>query len=159
MANTPEAIARWAEKTVKPAHKPKYSRVTDEQRIAILQLDKLGKTQVEIAQSLGIDQSTVSRWLSMCQDKTKEATAYLRGQSLRMARNIVETGRAADHIKALEGVNVLQPTATQPITWQIGIKADSVKLISATFASDTQALSTDLHSVSVETESDKRRLC
>lgn len=113
-----------------PAHTPKYKRLTDDQRIAILQLEKVGKTQVQIAEALGCDQATVSRWLAQCQDSTKQATAYLRGQALRMSRNIVHKGRAADHIKALEGISVLAPEHTSGIVVQIGIKAESVKLLS-----------------------------
>jgi hypothetical protein len=57
-----------------------------------------------------------------------------------MARNIVKAGRASDHIKALEGISVLAPTQGSGITVQIGIKADTVKLITPTFASETSAL-------------------
>jgi hypothetical protein len=46
-----------------------------------------------------------------------------------MARNIVNKGRAADHIKALEGINVLAPEHVAGITVQIGINADTVKLM------------------------------
>jgi hypothetical protein len=141
------------------AHKPAYKRLTDDQRVAILQLAKVGKSQVEIAETLGCDQSTVSRWLQSCQDTTSQATAYLRGQALRMSRNIVEKGRAADHIKALEGISVLAPEQKLGITVQIGIKADRVKLITPTFACSTQQLSEDIHTLSVETGSDNSRLC
>ena len=139
--NTPEAIATWAEKQATPAHTPKYRRLTDDQRIAILQLAKAGKTQVEIAQAIGCDQGTVSRWLTACQDTTAQASTYLRGQALRMSRNIVRKGRASDHIKALEGINVLAPSQSAGITVQIGIKADTVKLLAPTFASDVSTVS------------------
>jgi hypothetical protein len=137
-----QAIAKWAEKQAAPAHTPKYKRLTDDQRIAILQLDKAGKTQVEIAQAIGCDQGTISRWLSACQDTTAHASTYLRGSALRMARNIVKTGRASDHIKALEGVNVLAQSQNVGLTVQIGIKADTVKLITPTFASEISTVST-----------------
>ena len=133
---TPEQIAAWAADKAKPAHTPKYRRLTDDQRIAILQLAKAGKAQVEIAQAIGCDQGTVSRWLSACQDTTAQASTYLRGSALRMARNIVRKGRASDHIKALEGISVLSPTQGAGITVQIGIKADTVKLINADFRLD-----------------------
>lgn len=154
-----EAIARWAEQQTKPAHTPAYKRLTDTDRVLITRLHKQGLSQVEIAQRLGCDQSSVSRWLAACQDSTKEATAYLRGQALRMSRHIVQKGRAADHIKALEGISVLQPQASQPITWQIGIKADTVKLIPSTFASDVSAVTEDIHRLSEETGSDNTQLC
>jgi hypothetical protein len=71
-----------------------------------------------------------------------------------MSRNIVQRGRAADHIKALEGINVLAPEQKPGITVQIGIRADRVKLISPTFASETSALGGDMHRLSAETGSD-----
>jgi hypothetical protein len=37
-----------------------------------------------------------------------------------MARNIVQRGRAADHIKALEGINVLATEQNQGITVHVG---------------------------------------
>lgn len=103
-----------------PAHTKKYKRLTDDQRIAILHLSKAGKTQVEIAQALGCDQATVSRWLSQCQDSSLEATAYLKGRALKMARNIVERGLARDHIQALKGINVLEEQQTQGVTVIVG---------------------------------------
>jgi hypothetical protein len=127
--NQAQQIATWAENKAKPAHTPKYKRLTDDQRVAILKLAKLNKTQVEIAETIGCDQGTVSRWLSQCQDTTEHASTYLRGSALRMARNIVNKGRAADHIKALEGINVLAPEHVAGITVQIGINADTVKLM------------------------------
>lgn len=118
---TSEQIASWAErKTRKPAHQPAYKRLTDDQRMAILRLHKLDKTQTEIAVALGIDQSTVCRWLNQCQDTTLDASAFLRGQALRMARNIVKKGRAADHIKTLEGINVLQAQENTGVTVIVG---------------------------------------
>jgi transposase-like protein len=94
-------------------HKPAYKRLTDDQRIAILHLAKTGKTQMQIAETLGCDQATVSRWLSQCQDSSLEATAYLKGSALRMARNIVERGLARDHVQALKGIKVLEDDSLQ----------------------------------------------
>lgn len=154
MDSQAQDIVTWAEKKAKPAHTPKYKRLTDDQRIAILQLDKVGKTQVEIAHTIGCDQGTVSRWLTQCQDTTEHASTYLRGQALRMSRNIVQKGRAADHIKALEGINVLAPEHVAGITVQIGIKAESVKLIQPTFASETSTVSTPQGQLSGDIGSD-----
>lgn len=123
------AVANWAVKKAKPANTPAYRRLTDADRVLALQLAERGNTQTVIAQQLGVTQSSISQWLSHCQDSTKPATQYLRGSALRMARNIVQKGRAADHIKALEGINVLAPEHVAGITVQIGIKADTVKLV------------------------------
>ena len=140
--------------TVVPAHTPAYKRLTDAKRVTILQLDKIGKTQVEIAEIVDCDQSTISRWLTQCRDTTKEANAYLRGQALRMSRNIVMNGKPSDHIDALEGISVLAPEQKPSITVQIGIRADRVRLLEPTFACSTQALSVDMHSLSADAGSD-----
>ena len=106
--DSPEAIARWAEKKATPAPTPAYKRLTQEQIIALRDLHKLGKTQVQIAETLGCDQKTVSRWLAAFTDTTDTATAYLRGNALRMAKNVVQKGQARDHIAALKGIGVLE---------------------------------------------------
>jgi transposase-like protein len=90
------------------ALRPAYKRLTDDQRILILQLSKQGLTQAAIAQQLGCHQTTVSDWLSKCQDTTSVASTYLKGSALRMARNIVERGLARDHVAALKGIQVLK---------------------------------------------------
>jgi hypothetical protein len=137
-----EAIAKWAEGQDTPKlHKGKGSSLTHDQLKAIVAMRGLGKTQVEIAQAIGCDQGTVSRWLHDITDTTDLAGTYLRGKALRMAQNIVKKGRAADHIKALEGINVLSPEQVSGITVQIGIKAEAVTLLAATFASPGQGQS------------------
>lgn len=134
---TAEAIAVWAEKQTAPAHTPKYTRLDRERVQAILDLHKLGKTQVEIAQTLECDQATVSRWLKTLTDSTDLAGAYLRGKALDMAKNVVRNGQARDHIQALKGVGVLADDAGQHgLTIQIGIKDSDV-----TFASQLSTVS------------------
>lgn len=120
-------------------HKGRGSKLTQEQLVAILKLAKLNKTQVEIAQAVGCDQGTVSRWLSQCEDSTEQAGTYLRGSALRMAKNIVDKGLARDHIAALKGIGVLaDDTPGQGVVIQIGIKDSDV-----TFASQTSTVSSD----------------
>ncbi len=148
-----EAIVKWADKQTTPAHTPKYKRLTDDQRIAILQLDKTGKSQVEIAQVIGCDQGTVSRWLSQCQDSTAQASTYLRGSALRMARNVVSRGQARDHIQALKGIGVLEAD-DRSIQIQVG-----VALPGMTFASNPSTVSTVIHKVSDVSGSDNSELC
>lgn len=118
-------------------HKGRGSKLTQEQLVAILKLAKLNKTQVEIAQAIGCDQGTVSRWLAQCEDSTEQASTYLRGSALRMAKNIVDKGLARDHIAALKGIGVLADDAPgQGVVIQIGIKDSDV-----TFASQTSTVS------------------
>jgi hypothetical protein len=158
---SPEAIAKWADKQVRSAHTPAYKRLTDTDRILITRLHKQGLSQVEIAQRLGCDQSSVSRWLSACQDSTTEATAYLRGQSLRMARHIVEKGRAADQVQVLKGFTVI-PQDQQPAHGpQIVINGFVLSGLGLSSQGETQGpvvegqvlsppLTEDMHSLSVE---------
>lgn len=109
-------------------HKGRGSRLTQEQLVAILKLAKLDKTQVEIAQAIGCDQGTVSRWLAQCEDSTEQAGTYLRGSALRMAQNIVKNGRAADHVAALKGVNVLADSQQSGLTVVVGGNAQDVRI-------------------------------
>jgi hypothetical protein len=96
-----------APQTRPPTHTPKYKRLTQAQLVVLFDLHKLNKTQVEIAQALGCDQASVCRALQQFTDTSASAIAFLRAAALPMAQNIVKKGRAADHIKALEGIEVL----------------------------------------------------
>jgi hypothetical protein len=116
VAETAQQIARWAEKQAKPVHTPKYRRLTNSDLALILKLDSEGLTQVQIAQRLDCDQGTISRWLSQCSDSTKEASAYLRGSALGMARKIVTKGRASDLVATLKGINVLEEQQVREIS-------------------------------------------
>ena len=125
---TAEAIAEWADTQTLPADKPKYRRLTDVDRAFILRLHDKGRTQVEIAQQVGCAQSTVSEVLDAFGDTTPEAKRYLRGQALRMARNIVEEGQAKDHVAALKGLSVLADDVSQGLTIQIGGDGHDIKI-------------------------------
>src|SRR3954462_7824857 len=94
---------------------PSYHRVTDTERVLILKLKDDGFTQVEIAQRLGRSQSTISDILEAFADTRDLAKRYLDGQAAKMAENIVINGRAADHVKVLEGLEVLKAHDVSPI--------------------------------------------
>jgi IS30 family transposase len=111
-----------------PAHTPKYRRLTPEQRALIRDLRKADKSQTEIAQIVGCDQSTVSKWLAELTDSTADASEYLRGQALPMAEKIVKRGRPSDLIKALQGVGVLQEERSAGLVVQLGIKDSDVTI-------------------------------
>ncbi len=112
----------------RPAHTPKYKRLTDQQRITILNLAKLGKTQVEIGQTIGCDQATVHRWLEKFEDTTEHATAFCRGRALSWAEKIDKKGKPDVLLKALQGVNVLQDERSAGATIIIGIKDSDVSV-------------------------------
>jgi hypothetical protein len=73
----------------------------------LLKLRADGLTQAAIAQRLDCDQAAVNRWLMQLTDTSDVAKSFLRGHALSMAQNIVKKGRAADHVKTLEGIEVL----------------------------------------------------
>jgi len=79
-----------------------------------------GLPQTEIAKRLGCTQPVISAWLSDLTDSTDLSKLYLRGQSLKMARNIVKNGRAADHVAALKGLSVLADDHASSITVLVG---------------------------------------
>jgi IS30 family transposase len=94
--------------------------MTDAERALVLQLDRDGLTQVQIAQRLNRNQSTISDWLAHCTDSTDQAKRYLRGQALTMAQNIVKRGKARDHVVALKGLNVLEEQQSGNVTVIVG---------------------------------------
>ena len=101
------------EEVTTPACKPKYRRLTSADHAYILKLRDQKLTQAEIAQRIGCTQQAVSDWLRQCQDSTAEATLYLKGRALSMAKNIVSKGLARDHIQALKGIKVLEDDNSQ----------------------------------------------
>jgi IS30 family transposase len=109
-------------------HKPDRSRLTQAEIALVFQLHKEGFSQVAIAQRLGCNQSTISKWLDTIQDTTEPAKAYLRGSALKMAQNIVRKGRATDHVAALKGLSVLQEDRSAGLVVQIGIKDSDVQV-------------------------------
>lgn len=119
-----------------PANSPKYRRITQAQRQVMRDLYKLNTPQTEIARVLGVSQGTVSKWLSELVDTTADATEYLRSQALYMAEKVVKKGRPSDHIKALQGVNVLTEERSSGLVIQIGGGSGDVKVavMTGTFA-------------------------
>lgn len=111
----------------KPHRKP-LKRLTNSDRAFALKYAADGLPQTEIAKRLDVNQATISRWLSDCQDTTAEATAYFRGQALPMAQKVVRKGKAADLVKVLQGVSVLEQERSAGLTIQIGIKDSDVSL-------------------------------
>jgi hypothetical protein len=114
-----EAIVKWAEKQPSTHRKP-TKRLSQAEVGLLLQLHKEGKSQVEIAQLLGVTQGAISRWLQNTTDSTGIAKSYLRGSALRMAQNIVRNGQAKDHVQALKGLGVLEEQQQQGVTVIVG---------------------------------------
>jgi|SRR6185295_3216887 len=82
-----------------------------------------GMSQTEIAQRVGCTQGTVSRWIDKLTDTRDAAKSYLHGAALDMAEKVHKKGRPSDHVKVLEGIQVLdQPTAPPLVPlFQVGL--------------------------------------
>jgi orotate phosphoribosyltransferase-like protein len=121
-------------------HKGSGSVLRTQQVVTLLELHKLGKTQTEIAHTLGCDQGTVSRWLAKLTDTTELASSYLRGKALHMAKNVVKNGQARDHVAALKGLKVLEDDNRQ-MNVAIGISLPGMPGV--TFASESSTVSVE----------------
>ena len=119
-----DAIVAWAEKRAAPKNAPDRSRLTQAEIALLFQLHRDGLTQPQIAQRLGCNQPTVSKWLKTLTDTTGVAKEYLRGSALSMAQNIVKNGRAADHVAALKGLSVLHEESHAGVTVVVGGGSD-----------------------------------
>lgn len=120
-------IVAWAEQKTAPADSPSYTRLTDADRVTILKLHDEGLTQVEIAQRLNRAQSTISDVINTFADTTLTAKRYLAAKALQMAENIVERGKARDHVAALKGLKVLAEDSSQ-VRIAIGVSLPGLTL-------------------------------
>lgn len=139
-----------------PAPKPPtrgYKHLTHDKLRLLCELRRNGKTQTEIAQILGCDQRTVSRWLHDLTDSRDDATAYLRASALRMARNVVRKGKPDVQLKALQGLGVAADVDAGPrVVIQIGGNASDVQV--AVVPPLSPSVSPDLHRLSADNSSD-----
>jgi len=95
-----------------------YKRVTPEIAGVIRRLRRLGKTQVQIADAIGMSQGTVSSWLrALSDDSTEDARQLAKNQALtatlKLVKQIDDTDPrvsqgAAKGIVAIAGVTVEQ---------------------------------------------------
>lgn len=115
------AVAKWAETQKPPNGYPGYKRLTDLERSLILQLHDSGLTQAAIAQRVDRTQDTVFNVIHAFTDTIVNAKRYLRAQAMPMAENIVKNGLPRDHVATLKGIGVLEETAQQGFTVNIGI--------------------------------------
>ena len=139
--SSPDAIVTWADGQTPKVHKGKGSSLTQDQLLAALRLRSLNKTQTEIAEALGCDQGTISRWFAKFNDTGELAGAYLRGSQLRLAKKLVRTARASDAIDVLDRFKSIPASNKQEssgLVVQIGVGVDGdaqVTLVSG--AADT----------------------
>jgi hypothetical protein len=86
----------------------------------MLKMSQEGQTQATIGRRFGVDQSYISKVLAEFHDTTDLSKSFLRGSALKMARNIVKNGRAADHVAALKGLSVLADEQHSSVTVIVG---------------------------------------
>lgn len=140
----PQTLERASATAVQP-HKGKYKQLTQPQIRELLSLRRLGKTQSEIAQILNCNQATVCRWLDNFTDTRDDATAFLRGNALKLARNIVKNGKPREHVDVLKGLNVLeQSTQDAKIQVVVGVSLPGLPQgLSPTVSADMHSLTAD----------------
>lgn len=98
-----EAIAEHALANAKPD----YSRLTRAEIGSILSLARAGKTQTEIAQALGCNVSTVSRWLEKLDDTTELAKQRLRNSAEALSERVIRDADVDQSLEVLDRLDVL----------------------------------------------------
>jgi transposase-like protein len=100
-----EAIAdSFSEKPAQPIRD--YSRLSRTEVGLILKLSEAGKTQVEIAQTIGCNQSTVSHWLNEFADSRETAKHVLRSGAEKLAERIVKQADVEQALEVLDRLDV-----------------------------------------------------
>ena len=87
---------------------PDRARLTRDEVALLLQLHKAGKTQVEIAQVLGIDQSNVSRWLSKLIDTSELAKHTLKNGANTLAERVIAKADVDQSLEVLDRLGVAE---------------------------------------------------
>lgn len=82
-------------------HKGRGSALTHSQLDVLVAMSRLEKTQTEIAQAIGCDQATVSRYLKSLNPTGQYAGAYLRASQGLLAEKFVDKARGADILELL----------------------------------------------------------
>jgi predicted transcriptional regulator len=79
--------------TVRDEHEPAYRRVTEAQTELMLELAVHGRTQLEIAEAIGVTQATVSRTLSKFKSTKDLAKKYADAEALPVMEAVVESAK------------------------------------------------------------------
>ncbi len=84
-----------------------YGRLSRAEVASLLSLSDAGKSQVEIAQILGCDQSNISRWLSKLRPTTDLAKHRLQNAALELTERLIESADAEQSLEVLDRLDVL----------------------------------------------------
>ena len=122
-----------AETIEAPERKRDYSRLTRDEIASIFTLHRAGKTQVEIAETLNCNVSSVCRWLKSLDDTTDLAKQILKSSAADVARALVKTKHAPTQLEILrdQGVSEKKAPAGETrtgVTVLIGVHETEVKL-------------------------------
>lgn len=97
--------------------------------VSVLKLRAQSLTLDRIAELAGFSQGKVSAILRQYgQDSRKEARAILEAKAAAMALDVVENGRPADKLRALEGTHVVLPQGANAATQGIQIYINGISL-------------------------------
>src|SRR3990167_8264315 len=99
--------------SVLPESIPDRSRLTRPEVGLLLKLHEAGKTQTEIAHTIGCSQSVVSRWLSELADTRIEAKHVLHNGAQKLAKLVISEATEDQSLDMLERLEVVAPRQQQ----------------------------------------------
>lgn len=113
-------------------HNGKGSALTLPQLEALVTLHQLERTQTQIAQAIGCDQATVSRYLKALTPTGSYAGAFLRSKQAELAEKFVESkakGRdILDLLERFEAIPASKDNGRGGLVIQIGVKDSDVSI-------------------------------
>ena len=87
--------------------KPDYSRLTRAEINSVFALHKAGRNQAQIAETLGCNISTVSRWLDTLHDTTDQAKATARNAAQKLTERVIRDADVDQSLEVLDRLDVL----------------------------------------------------
>jgi hypothetical protein len=100
----PEAVTLGVMEPSK--RKPDYTRLSRAEVASVVALHRAGKTQTEIALTLGCNTSTVSRWLNQLGDTTELAKQKLRAGSAELVDRVLKRADIDQSLEVLDRLDV-----------------------------------------------------
>lgn len=126
-----QAIAEPVELTPSKLHNGKGSALTIQQLEALVTLHQLERTQTQIAQAIGCDQATVSRYLKALTPTGSYAGAFLRSKQADLAEKFMDKAKGSDILDLLgrfEAIPAAKDMGRAGLVIQIGIKDSDVSI-------------------------------